>query len=100
VSGGVDNKALLHYCVETQKHWNVRVEAVHVDHMLRGTASAEDRAFVEKYCDENDVYLHATAISIPAILAQENGNTQLICRRERYRYFKEILYKNDAHKLV
>ncbi len=100
VSGGVDSMALLHYFVETQKHWNIRVEAVHVDHMLRGEASAEDRAFVEKYCDENDVYLHAKAISIPTILAQENGNTQLICRRERYRYFKEILYKTNANKLV
>lgn len=35
VSGGVDSMALLHYFVQTQEHWNIRVEAVHVDHMLR-----------------------------------------------------------------
>lgn len=100
VSGGVDSMALLHYIVQTQEQWNIQVEAVHVDHMLRGKASAEDRAFVQKYCDDNGVYLHATEIPIPAIMAQENGNTQLICRRERYRYFKEVLQKTNANKLV
>lgn len=100
VSGGVDSMALLHYFIQTQEQWNIQVEAVHVDHMLRGEASAEDRAFVQKYCDTNGIYLHATEISIPAIMAQENGNTQLICRRERYQYFKEILQKTNANKLV
>ncbi|MEA0555651.1 tRNA lysidine(34) synthetase TilS [Lysinibacillus irui] len=100
VSGGVDSMALLHYFVQTQEQWNIQVEAVHVDHMLRGQASAEDRAFVQKYCDDNGVSLHATEIPVPTIMAQENGNTQLICRRERYRYFKEILGKINANKLV
>jgi len=100
VSGGVDSMALLHYFIQTQAQWNIQVEAVHVDHMLRGQNSAADRAFVQKYCDDNGVYLHATDIPIPAIMAQENGNTQLICRRERYRYFKEILRKTNANKLV
>ncbi|WP_445478982.1 tRNA lysidine(34) synthetase TilS [Lysinibacillus irui] len=100
VSGGVDSMALLHYFVQTQEQWNIQVEAVHVDHMLRGQASAEDRAFVQKYCDDNGVSLYATEIPVPAIMAQENGNTQLICRRERYRYFKEILGKINANKLV
>ena len=100
VSGGVDSMALLHYFIQTQEQWNIQVEAVHVDHMLRGEASAEDRDFVQKYCDANGIYLHATEISIPAIMAQENGNTQLICRRERYQYFKEILQKTNANKLV
>ena len=100
VSGGVDSMALLHYFIQTQEQWNIQVEAVHVDHMLRGGASAEDRAFVQKYCVANGIYLHATEISIPAIMAQENGNTQLICRRERYQYFKEILQKTNANKLV
>ncbi|WP_283776075.1 ATP-binding protein, partial [Bacillus velezensis] len=49
---------------------------------------------------DNGVYQHATDIPIPAVMAQENGNTQLICRRERYRYFKEILRKTHANKLV
>ena len=100
VSGGVDSMALLHYFVQTQEQWNIQVEVVHVDHMLRGQASAEDRAFVQKYCDDNGVSLHATEIPVPTIMAQENGNTQLICRRERYRYFKEILGKINANKLV
>ncbi|MFJ7953677.1 tRNA lysidine(34) synthetase TilS [Lysinibacillus sp. NPDC096418] len=100
VSGGVDSMALLHYFVKTKIQWNIEVEAVHVDHMLRGEASAQDRAFVQQYCDAQGITLHATAIPIPEIIAAENGNSQLICRRERYRYFEEILQKTSATKLV
>lgn len=100
VSGGVDSMALLHYFVTTKDQWGVRIEAVHVDHMLRGEASAEDRAFVQRYCNKYGINLHATAIPIPEIKALENGNSQLICRRERYRYFGEIMQKTRATKLV
>ena len=100
VSGGLDSMALLHYFVTTKERWGITVEAVHVDHMLRGKASAEDRAFVQKYCDEYGVNLHAKAIPIPEIMALENGNSQLICRRERYQYFKEVMQKTNASKLV
>lgn len=100
VSGGVDSMALLHYFVMTRAQWGIEVEAVHVDHMLRGEMSAQDRAFVQRYCDEQGITLHATAIPIREIIAIENGNSQLICRRERYRYFEEILQKTNATKLV
>ena len=100
VSGGVDSMALLHYFVRTKDQWGVNVEAVHVDHMLRGAESAKDRAFVQQYCDEQGIRLHAAAIPIPEIIAEENGNTQLICRRERYNYFTEVLQKTNATKLV
>lgn len=100
VSGGVDSMALLHYFVKSKEQWGIEVEAVHVDHMLRGEASAEDRAFVQRYCDQYGVILHATAIPIPEMIAEEKGNSQLICRRERYRYFGEIIHKTMATKLV
>lgn len=100
VSGGVDSMALLHYFVKTKAQWGIEVEAVHVDHMLRGVVSAQDRVFVQQYCDEQGITLHATAIPIPEIIAEENGNVQLICRRERYHYFKEILQQTNATKLV
>ncbi|KOS70337.1 tRNA(Ile)-lysidine synthase [Lysinibacillus contaminans] len=100
VSGGVDSMALLHYFVKTKTQWGIEIAAVHVDHMLRGEASAQDRAFVQQYCDEHGVTLHARAIPIPEIIAVENGNSQLICRRERYRYFEEIVQKTNATKLV
>lgn len=100
VSGGVDSMALLHFFVQIKEKWGIKVEAVHVDHMLRGEASAKDRAFVQRYCDNHKIHLHAKAIPIPEIMALENGNTQLICRRERYQYFKEVMQKTNASKLV
>ncbi|QDQ00597.1 tRNA lysidine(34) synthetase TilS [Lysinibacillus fusiformis] len=100
VSGGVDSMTLLHYFVKTKEQWGIKIEAVHVDHMLRGEASAEDRAFVQRYCNKYGIILHATAIPIPEIMALENGNSQLICRRERYRYFGEVMQKTMATKLV
>ena len=86
--------ALLHYFIQTQEHWNIQVEAVHVDPMLRGEASAEDRAFLFKNIVTLMMFTYmAKEIPIPTILAQENGNTQLICRRERYQFFKKFCKK-------
>ncbi|GLC90410.1 tRNA lysidine(34) synthetase TilS [Lysinibacillus piscis] len=100
VSGGVDSMALLHYFVMMQEQWGVKIEAIHVDHMLRGEESAKDRDFVQQYCETHHIPLHAKAIPIPAILAMENGNVQFICRQERYRYFQEMMSKTNANKLV
>ncbi|MEG0260662.1 MAG: tRNA lysidine(34) synthetase TilS [Lysinibacillus sp.] len=100
VSGGVDSMALLQYLAKSKKRWSIDVQAVHVDHMLRGEASAEDREFVQQYCEAHHIPLHARAIPIPKMIAEEKGNSQLICRRERYRYFREVMQEHGLTKLV
>jgi len=100
VSGGIDSMALLHFLYKYRSQLGIEVFAVHVDHMLRGEQSEGDRYFVETFCRERGIPVFSMAIPIPTILAEEMGNLQAVCRRERYRYFKEIMTTQNIHKLV
>lgn len=99
-SGGIDSMGLLHFFIHCQHTLNIELFVAHVDHMLRGEVSAEDRAFVERFCLERDIPIFSTAIPIPKILKEEGGNSQAICRRERYAYFADVMEKHQINKLV
>ncbi|MEO4055539.1 tRNA lysidine(34) synthetase TilS [Solibacillus sp. CAU 1738] len=99
-SGGVDSMALLHFFDAAKDYLQIELAVVHVDHMLRGNVSAQDRAFVETFCMKRDIKVYSTAISIPTILEDEGGNTQAICRRERYRFFDEVMKEGHFTKLA
>lgn len=94
-SGGSDSMALLHFLNEEKENLQIEVSAVHVNHMLRGEESEEDRRFVERFCSERLIPFYRRDIPIPKILAAEKGNLQAVCRRERYDYFKEVM--NDGN---
>lgn len=99
-SGGVDSMALLHFFLHFQKRYPVDLYVAHVDHMLRGKVSYEDRLFVERFCKERNLPIFATSIPIPEILEKEGGNSQAICRRERYAFFEKIMNQHQINKLV
>nr|WP_238942882.1 tRNA lysidine(34) synthetase TilS [Planococcus beigongshangi] len=99
-SGGIDSMVLLHYLKSQEKELSITVEAVHVNHMLRGDESAEDRLFTERMCSEWGVTCHSRDIPIPAILEAGGGNKQQICRQERYQFFGEMMSATGASKFA
>lgn len=99
-SGGSDSMALLHFLHEERNSLQIEVSAVHVNHMLRGEESEDDRRFVERFCSERLIPFYGRDISIPDILAEEKGNLQAICRRERYNYFKEVMIEGEFNVLA
>lgn len=99
-SGGVDSMALLSFFQRFRHYFQVEIAAAHVDHMLRGDVSAQDRLFVEQYCRDFEIPVYSCAIPIADIYEQEGGNTQAICRRERYRFFEQLMQELGFTKLV
>ena len=99
-SGGVDSMALLHFFDRYKEVLHIELFVVHVDHMLRGEQSAGDRKFVERFCADRGIPCFSTAIPIPAILEEHGGNSQAVCRRERYAYFESIMKAQDIRMLV
>lgn len=99
-SGGIDSMGLVHFFKKFQHIFGIRLFVAHVDHMLRGETSAKDREFVEQYCHQNNIPVFSTSIPIPQLLREEGGNSQALCRRERYAYFEELMEKNHIQKLV
>lgn len=99
-SGGIDSMVLLHYLKSREASLAIRVAAVHVDHMLRGAESAEDRLFTQKLCKKWDIPFHSRDIPIPSILEAGGGNKQQVCRQERYKYFEEVMAQTGATKFA
>ncbi|MDN4495367.1 tRNA lysidine(34) synthetase TilS [Ureibacillus aquaedulcis] len=99
-SGGMDSMGLVHFFKKFQHIFEINLFVAHVDHMLRGETSLEDRRFVEQFCHHNNIPVFSTSIPIPQLLLEEGGNSQAICRRERYTYFDELMKKNSIDKLV
>ena len=99
-SGGVDSMALLSFLIKFQQYFQIDLAVVHVDHMLRGEASEGDRLFVEQIGEKWNVPVFSCAIPISLFQQQEGGNSQALCRRERYRFFNEVMTKEGFTKLV
>lgn len=57
VSGGADSMALLWSLWLLKEKLEIRVEAAHFNHNLRGEESARDAEFVAKFCDFHDIPL-------------------------------------------
>lgn len=99
-SGGVDSMALLSFFYKFQHYFQIELSVAHVDHMLRGEASAGDRNFVEQICAKWGIPVFSTAIPIAEYLEQEGGNSQAVCRRERYHFFEKVMVEQNINKLV
>ncbi|MEC1180224.1 tRNA lysidine(34) synthetase TilS [Metasolibacillus meyeri] len=99
-SGGVDSMGLLYFFHMVRTQLKIEIVVAHVDHMLRGEASATDRAFVEAFCAERNIQIHSTAIPVAQMHAKEGGNLQTICRRERYLFLEKIMGTARCTQLV
>ncbi len=98
-SGGVDSMALLTYLIRKCPA-HVELFVAHVDHMLRGEQSAEDRLFVEQFCEKWSIPCFSIAIPIADILKQGGGNSQAVCRTERYQFFERTMRQQSIDTLV
>lgn len=91
-SGGVDSVALLLFLATIREKLQIDVAAAHVDHMLRGEQSAEDGRFVNALCNRLGIPFFGGHVPVPAILTEEGGNTQDVCRTGRYNFFSNVMH--------
>ena len=91
ISGGADSLALL-MILRTVP--GVEVEAVHVNHGLRGAESDEDEAFVRDLCERLSVPLRVRRLNLGG-RRDENA-----AREARYGAFEEVLKERRISQLV
>ena len=77
VSGGADSMALLLFFLRCGPALGLTVEAAHVDHGLRGEASARDAAFVAAFCREKEVPLHRFSAPEEGIVPPRRGRGRM-----------------------
>ena len=55
ISGGADSMCLLVMLKKLAGEMNLKLTAVHVNHLIRGLEADRDEAFVKDFCKEQDI---------------------------------------------
>ena len=96
VSGGADSVCLLLVLAVLYKDTQVSLEAVHVEHGIRGEESRQDADFVESLCEKMHVPCHMVSVDVPAY-AKENGlGDEEAARILRYEVFSRLAIEKGA----
>ena len=90
VSGGADSVAMLHCLHTLAGELDIRVEAAHFDHLLRGEESQGDRDFVLRFCKERSIPLHLGEEDVAAYAKGEKLGLEEAARHCRYRFFSTL----------
>ena len=98
VSGGADSVCLLCILEILAKKLDFQIGVLHVEHGIRGEASLEDAAFVQKLCEEKSILFWQKSFAIPKI-AKERGLTEEEAGRHmRYQAFAEQMEREGYQK--
>lgn len=89
VSGGADSVCLLRVMSTLRQRMGFELEAIHVEHGIRGEESKEDAAFVENLCKTLLVPCHVVHVDVPAFCKEQGMGEEEAARILRYRAFSE-----------
>ena len=90
VSGGKDSVCMLHLLLSLQSRLQIRIEACHFNHRLRGAESDRDEAFVRRLCREWSVPLAVGSGDVRARAEQTGESIEEAARNLRYGFFASL----------
>ena len=100
ISGGADSTALLLVLNELKENLAFELEAVHVEHGIRGKESLDDEAFVRRLCDELGIRLWSERISVPQRREESGETLEEAARNARYEIFEQIRVRSGADRIA
>ena len=90
LSGGPDSVCLLHILARLRSEFNLKLGAIHINHLLRGEEALEDENYTKDLCRALEVENYIERIDIATIAAKEGQSIELAGREERYKAFNKI----------
>jgi len=100
VSGGPDSVCLLHVLWSLKADLDLKLAAVHINHMLRGDESDRDESFVKKLCSDLNIRLWCKCIDINRVSKEKGISLEEAGREERYKYFELVADSIEANKIA
>lgn len=96
LSGGADSVCLLLALSVLREKININVEALHVNHSLRGSESDSDEEFCRKLCKELDIPFKSERCNVKKYASENSLSDEEAARILRY----EIFRKNSIGKKI
>lgn len=100
VSGGPDSLCLLHRLWTEREARQIRVEAAHLDHGLRGEESAAEADWVAAWCRERGIACHVGKEDVAAWALQHKQSKQEAARAVRYAFLERTAAVIGANKIA
>lgn len=98
-SGGIDSMCLLHYLHINKERFGIDVVAINVDHSIRPN-SAEDSAFVENFCKNNNIKCLKFKVNAVSYTAENKLTLEEGARDLRYKTFRGCIEKGFVTKVA
>lgn len=83
-SGGADSVCLLSVLWSVRRLLSCTVEAVHVNHNLRGEEARRDQEFCREFCREREIPFRAVSVDVEALCRKEGLSVEEAARKLRY----------------
>ena len=96
VSGGADSVSLLLLLKELQPVLGFSLEAVHVEHGIRGEESLRDEQFVVELCKQHGIPLTCVKVDVPAYSKEHKMSLEEAARVLRYEAFSAVAGEKQA----
>ncbi len=100
LSGGADSLCLLVILQELSEELGIRLQAVHVNHGLRGEESDQDQAFTERLCREREIPLFVYARRVGEIARELGVGTEEAGRLVRQQIYLQCMQEHGSTKIA
>ncbi len=91
LSGGADSVCLLYALCELREAMQLTLDAIHVNHGIRGDDAAFDEAFCRELCDRLRVTLTVYHVDVPEYAHQAHLSLESAARKLRYDCFDSFI---------
>ncbi len=96
LSGGADSVCLLLVLCELRAQFDFALEAIHVEHGIRGEESRQDAEFVQQLCREQGLFCQSVSIDVPGFAKEQGLGLEEAARIMRYEIFEQIAKEKNA----
>jgi tRNA(Ile)-lysidine synthase len=100
VSGGPDSVCLFHVLNRLKKELGLKLQVIHLDHGLRGRASAADAQYVLDLCHRLKVPVVIEQRDVKAYRSEHKLSLEEAAREVRYNFFAEFAESIGAEKIA
>lgn len=90
VSGGIDSTVLLHILSDLKEEFELELSVAHLDHGIRGKASARDAEFVRKEAEKMGLDSTIDKRPVEEFAEEENLSLEEAAREVRYEFLSEV----------
>lgn len=90
LSGGADSVCLLCILKELQTAFDLGLQAVHVNHQIRGEEALQDQRFSEELCRKLQLPIKIVTRNVPELAAKQGMSEEETGRQVRYQAFEKL----------